>query len=167
MNCSTSPRQWSTSKVSVNTAWGRGAGGINLWVICKKFYSSLQRLAASTWTLLLSIASFALSIDLSQGTLAMTEWLFPAKEGRKAGRTPSVTARARRMDIAHQLRENKERKEGGGETTESDLQLFGRTAMSGCSGAGRAARSFLRAEVLWGSQNNRESACGEGLGARR
>lgn len=42
----------------------------------------------------------------------MTEWLVPAKEGRKAGRTPSVTARARRMDIAHQLRENKERKEG-------------------------------------------------------
>lgn len=31
--------------------------------------------------------------------------------------------------------------------------------MSSCSGAGRAARSFLRAEVLWRSQNNRECVC--------
>lgn len=70
------------------------------------------------------------------------------RKGRKEGRKDSFCDGQSEADGCRTSieRENKEGKEGGGETTESDLQLFGRTAMSGCSGAGRAARSFLRAE---------------------
>lgn len=89
------------------------------------------------------------------------------RKGRKEGRKDSFCDGQSEADGYRTSIERKQREKGGGKTTESDLQLFGRTAMSSCSGAGRAARSFLRAEVLRGSQNNRESACGEGLGARR
>lgn len=43
-------------------------------------------------------------------------------------------------------------------TTESGPGVW-ITTMSSCSGVGRVARSFLRAEVLWKSQNNRECVC--------
>lgn len=77
--------------------------------------TKIQPVVAITWARLLSIACFTPNIDfLLQPNIYSPGRKEGRKEGRKAGRTPPAMTRARRMDIAHQLKVNKERKEGGG-----------------------------------------------------